>query len=420
MKDNSVNKNNSLAGWIEDFINSFAKTATKDIEAERETVAEININDLDKIVWNDETFHVYFDEHGATIINAFGNIVTTLDGVTTMDEVNTKLNSRQIVSSTEDASLEVEADFDSEMESEIDKTLTYLEDYEESKAAEEEIDVTSSIEEETEESPETIEVEETTETVETEENIEDNVETETNLEDIVVEYQPITDIDELVNTKMVELEEKMMSSFEQKMNELMDKMFARVNPQHVENLDINVEPEEVEKFNEEAVETEQQIAEENEIDRTTPEGKYSVHPTEEVVETTETVETVEEPLAEEVEETVEEETSEEIIDNIDESVNEESETIVEDITDEVPEIIEIEEIEEDPIVEEETTVEDMEEDIEITGDDAEVFKQAKCPLCSGKLFKTAKNNTDVEITCDNHDCGIKYKINLNNGKIYFK
>lgn len=418
MKDNSINKNNVLAGWIDDFINSFAKSKevkeeqNKTAEFERKKLAEININDLSEIVWNDETFYVYFDENDAMIFNVFGNVVTTLEGVTTMEEVNEKLNSKQVVSSNNN-NVHV-AEIDPVMETEINKALDYIDNYNENSnedSSTEEIEVESSIDELVDEMNEedfevedmrSLEIEETEEVQE----VEETEEVETVNENV--------NIDELLNTKLVEMEEKLMSSFEQKMNELMDKMFARVNPSHIENLDLNVESDEVAKFEEEALETEQQISEENEIDRTTPEGRYNVDSEEELSE--------EELIVEENSDNELQEINE--VDEIDEVIKEDEE--IENISDDILELEEID-TEELHVEEHEEATEEVfddsemfDKDLELVGDDAEIFKEAKCPCCTGNLYKTAKLANSVEITCDEKDCQAQYLINLNTGKIYIK
>ena len=84
---------------------------------------EININDLETITWNDETYKVLFDKenNSAAIINGFGNVVTTLPNTMSIDEVNKQLNARQIVVS----SLNKQAE---EMQDEISKAFAYIED----------------------------------------------------------------------------------------------------------------------------------------------------------------------------------------------------------------------------------------------------------------------------------------------------
>jgi hypothetical protein len=127
MENKSVNR--GLAGWIEDFVSGLAKKAGDNpaIDTEKEeglVEAEININDLDKVVWKDEAFRVHFDQKGANLINEFGNVVTTLPGVTSIEEVDKRLNGSEIVTA-EDEEEVVEAGTD-ELGEELDKLAASL------------------------------------------------------------------------------------------------------------------------------------------------------------------------------------------------------------------------------------------------------------------------------------------------------
>ncbi len=84
---------------------------------------EININDLETITWNDETYKVLFDKenNSAAIINGFGNVVTTLPNTINIDEVNKQLNARQIVVSSSNKQAE-------DMQDEISKAFAHIED----------------------------------------------------------------------------------------------------------------------------------------------------------------------------------------------------------------------------------------------------------------------------------------------------
>jgi hypothetical protein len=92
----TVAKNRTMPKWLDDFIQNLS-TSTK--IASNDKLAEININDLPKVVWNDETFHVMFDEDGATVLNDFANTVTTIKGAQTIEDVDKELNSKTVVTS---------------------------------------------------------------------------------------------------------------------------------------------------------------------------------------------------------------------------------------------------------------------------------------------------------------------------------
>jgi uncharacterized membrane protein YheB (UPF0754 family) len=87
MKDTQVSSK-GLAKWLDDFIVSISKN--KKIEAEVDKTATINLNDLPKIVWKDETYYVQFvpEKSKAIILNAFTNEVATLDNVNSVEDVD--------------------------------------------------------------------------------------------------------------------------------------------------------------------------------------------------------------------------------------------------------------------------------------------------------------------------------------------
>lgn len=168
MSEKSILKSSKLAGWIDDFATILSKNSKFQKKSENEDitnnqdefsntedssntdmsndtcnasldkkVAEINLNDLDKIVWNDETYFVNFDENGANILNGFGNSVTTLQAVKTLEEVNERLNGKQIVcSNAEDSN---ENDISEELNEEINKALAYVDETSEDDETETEV-----------------------------------------------------------------------------------------------------------------------------------------------------------------------------------------------------------------------------------------------------------------------------------------
>lgn len=136
MEDNkSVNKR-GLAKWIEDFAVAFEKLTsgerTASVQAsnegdEGEKLAEINIHDLDRVVWHDETFYVHFVNDGARIINAFGNIVTFLPNVNTIEDVDKKLNGDEIVTASDEEGRENQTDsVGDDLQNELDRIARSL------------------------------------------------------------------------------------------------------------------------------------------------------------------------------------------------------------------------------------------------------------------------------------------------------
>lgn len=91
-----------MSNWIDDFTKSLKLKKIGNNEEQitaEEKLAEINVNDLPSIMWNDEEYRVLFNEDGtAEVLNNFGNHILTLEA-TTIDEVNAQLGDKQIVSS---------------------------------------------------------------------------------------------------------------------------------------------------------------------------------------------------------------------------------------------------------------------------------------------------------------------------------
>ena len=82
---------------------------------------EININDLDTITWQDNEYKVLFNENNNTakIINSFGNVVTILENVSNLNDVNNELNAKEIVvniANNENKKMKKQSNFEDEIE----------------------------------------------------------------------------------------------------------------------------------------------------------------------------------------------------------------------------------------------------------------------------------------------------------------
>lgn len=386
MKESSVTKNNKkLAGWIDEFVSSFAtkKEVVSGENDNNEKIAEININDLPKVVWNDETYHVLIDENGASIINGFGNTATTIPGVKTIEEVNDALNAKQIVSENANESLEIDA----EMEREIEKALAYTqentvtadntnpdagvnpnagENTDEQKAEQYVNNDPNANTNSSADSSSNGTTEDTTNTTQASiinQGIESVMLEGTSLLQSV-DYTEKTA--ELLDSKFAELEDKINNLLNTKLAEMVEQFYARTNPGDVYDQGTEIQNQEIAKFTQEADETVKQIAEENSVDRTVPEGKYMVK---KVVVVEETPVETEIPVSEE--------------------------TVV------TPEANDADEI-------------------ELPEEEEDTFKQGSCPCCNSKLAKNGINKNFLNIVCSNTDCNVEYKVNLDNEKIYLK
>lgn len=247
MRNKTIPNSKGLASWLDDFIVGLGKkevTASEEIQniednteetlaneqEEIETVATVNINDLDKVVWNDETFRVHFEENGANVINEFGNGVTFLKGLKTIEEVDYALNGNQVVVA-------------SEMEEEIDSI-------EASEVAEDDFEnaLTAAIDAIPDED---------------EEEVVANSREE--LEDVVVQNDsPEEDVIAAIIAGFDELEKRLAD---------VEQLYAR-NPQFEnDELATRVQEEELKHVTETADETQNKINEEQSHDLTTPAGR---------------------------------------------------------------------------------------------------------------------------------------------------
>jgi hypothetical protein len=235
--DKFVSKSSGLASWLDDFVSSLSKSnkkiaskeeVTADFEENQvETVeddiitAEINVKDLQKVTWNDETFYVNFTDKGATVLNEFGNTVQNIENAKTLEEVDNFLNSQQIIAETDD---EIKIEAEAEFEEEINSVVNGIDENEEVLASKE----------------------------------------ENSYEDGKVLEAIINGFEEL---------EKRIDSLSKKVA-IVEQTYAR-NPSF-ENEDNEIAEQEVKHFTENADKTSEQIKNEQNIDITTPQGRVEL------------------------------------------------------------------------------------------------------------------------------------------------
>ena len=226
--------NRNLPKWMDEFLTAY-KTDSNDGLTK---TADLNVEDLPKIVWNEETFYVLFDTNKvnnkpcAHVVNEFGNIVTTLPDANTIELVDEKLNSKNIVPS--DKSHEDTDVF----EEELKKAAAYINDNTP------DVDVFKSPVEE--------------ESVE----IVDNVSEEP--------ASSGSDSDK----RIAELEAN-LNELKTQVNELIKSQEYARNP-IIENLDLNVGAAEQAIFENSSKETEMEIAKEHELDMSTQTGRAAL------------------------------------------------------------------------------------------------------------------------------------------------
>lgn len=497
----SISQNGKFAGWIEEFVTALSKTASNDIRNENEeeelvVEADINIDDLDEIIWNEEKYRVMFDENGANIINEFGNTVTTLEGVKTLEEVNQRLSEKQIVVNS---SIEIP----NEIEEEINKAMKYIEDPEFNKIASEEQIIA--------EEPEII-ITKKADIIEEPEIIIDKQDEEKEKMATVIKKIEIK-ASKILNKKVAEIEEQLSDSLDEKISAMIEskidfmveQVLAKVT-EGLAELDIfnsqDIKDIEKQQYDKSANDTMEMINNENDADRTTPEGFFKNYDNDELEdEELYMEEDMEEPIMNDlndIEENDEEnegliiespiEKDEPKID-LDEDLNRDLDIEDEKINEEIEEKSMIDNLNDDEDeMEQEASVEDpkkylnkfrkhknvkdlrsektaeddgmnpaniedynpseqsqpeepqepkdpqqemqeqqdniqnvqanMKDEEEIVGSDAEMFKTATCPFCANKLNTESKDGEFLNISCGS--CNTKYKVNLNDERIYIR
>lgn len=342
-----------------------------------EKTAAINVYDLPKVVWNDETFYVLFDQETgkATILNQFTNVVTTVQA-STIEEVDDALNGLQIVTSKEqNLGLKIAEELIEQINEDLD--IQPLDEIEE--------DV-----------------------------IDDQIEE-------VVE-EPKEDKDDIINKMQSQID-----SLTEQIN-ILKQQYART--EEVINLDLGVEEAEVQHFNETAEETAEQIQEDNDKDITTPQGRSTLrerllNDLNDVIEEIPSDDQIEVDVldTEDVEEEIitDESGDQEVEENTVDSIEFEHPSVVdeqlymEDTKNQENKLDDFSNEEE--LVEEEV---DEEEEFEIlTGKDANIFKQAVCPNCGGNLVKANLVKSFQGIVCKG-ECNSEYAVNLDNETIFKK
>ena len=497
----SISQNGKFAGWIEEFVTALSKTASNDIRNENEeeelvVEADINIDDLDEIIWNEEKYRVMFDENGANIINEFGNTVTTLEGVKTLEEVNQRLSEKQIVVNS---SIEIP----NEIEEEINKAMKYIEDPEFNKIASEEQIIA--------EEPEII-ITKKADIIEEPEIIIDKQDEEKEKMATVIKKIEIK-ASKILNKKVAEIEEQLSDSLDEKISAMIEskidfmveQVLAKVT-EGLAELDIfnsqDIKDIEKQQYDKSANDTMEMINNENDADRTTPEGFFKNYDNDELEdEELYMEEDAEEPIMDDLDDIEENDEENEglIIESpiekdepkidLDEDLNGDLDIEDEKINEEIEEKSMIDNLNDDEDeMEQEASVEDpkkylnkfrkhknvkdlrsektaeddgmnpaniedynpseqsqpeepqepkdpqqemqeqqdniqnvqanMKDGEEIVGSDAEMFKTATCPFCANKLNTESKDGEFLNISCGS--CNTKYKVNLNDERIYIR
>lgn len=465
MYNSQVPDRGKVAKWLEDFVNTMSGKKEEPVVNESENIktADINVQDLPKVVWNDETFYVLFDNEKSTakLYNRFSNEVTTIKNVNSIEDVDKHLNSTQVVTSEFDDELKkvTEADMNGNPDNmqntdnsqipadpnaaPIDPNQQPMQDpnnpNSDQNAPQQPI-ITASAEDYEDYDYATINsilqknfdseayyvgssdeyvrffvageklnLKEAIELIEKHSNY--TSESEENTAEAITE-----DIEKMGETldymkRIADLEEK-VQFLTNTVEELRGQLFARQDPGNI--YDSNTMAEEVKHIQETSQATADQIAQDNAIDITTMNGRISL-----VERLRQDLKPIMEMTEEIPEETIEIEEPVEI-ETTDIEVNDEDKPETEEVTDEPVVENTTPEEKEDETEEDEEEDEDKKSDIiSLNAKDSKIFKKAICPHCGDDgLTKAAQVGSYVGVYCKG--CTAEYAVNVNTEEVFIK
>lgn len=419
--------NRGMAAWMEVFVEGLSKNVGF---SNLEKTAEININDLKKVVWNDETFYVNFKEDGAEIINRFTNVVNFIKGASTIEEVNEALNGQQIVANSQKEEVTAKVDI---FEEELKKVSSYRVEADNMNPndpnQQQNNDFNNSVPQNNQqENPFAPNSQESTD------------QTQNQVQDIANDIeQTVASLNML--EKISSLEEKIIN-LTKTITALSEQQYAHQSIP-IDEMANQIQQEELNHINETMQAGQQQLNKEYNTDLTTMEGRISL-----IDQLMNDIDNGDDLADDELKELdlldnsnpameMEMGTSTEF-DN--KKVEETTELDIEKEEVETPEVetpevgtndevvVEVTEVEE-PKIEEEPTKEDDKDTPEeeskglgiekLSSKDAKIFQKRICPNCGEeKMFKTASIGSFVGIYCK--DCNTEYAVNTDSEEIFIK
>lgn len=403
-----IKKHNEIPDWADSFLSSVQ---------EMEKDAAVNVKTLPKVVWNDGTFYVALDsvEGNADVLNEYGNVVTALKNVHSIEDVEQQLN-KQIVAKKEifDNELEKFADF-------IDSNNTDSNEQNDSNNS-------ASINNNQASSQEIqIEAKKSTISKDMQENLNNQIKERldlrlTNIEKSIPNITAIASgHSEQIkkhanNVKMLQhdfdKQKQAIASLKDNIkklaamvNTLSDQLHAYMNPGNI--YDLNCEKKELKHYNNTAKKSERAIQIEHDTDLTTPQGRVSLK--DRILQDIDEIKLPNEILTEKVEPNK--------LENI---VNEPKElTIVEvqdkpEIDTKADTIVDVDNIDNNVEI---VNVEESNNIKKLNSKQASAVQKRVCPICKKKsLFLDVKTASVQDIVCKN--CKAKFGVNLNNAKIF--
>ena len=431
------NSLNNIPDWAQSFLSTFYSTHKMEHEA------AINVQNLPKVVWNDSTFYVSLDteESNADILNKYGNVVTVLKNVASIEDVEQQLN-KQIVAELVDNKKMNKTKSIIKLDDELEKvadTITQLE-----KLADDQ-SVSSSTSMQTTDPSINKSVDNVTNTPS---NTTSNITTQ-QMDSATTQEQATTASiinklqNQLKNTNKVIKSNKMqinklqqkVDMYEQKtakmknnivklantVKQIQDQIHAYINPGNI--YDLNCQEQELKHYIQTANESMQAINAEHKVDITTPQGRVSLK--DRILQDINSIKMPEEILTETlevspVEEKVNDNNNQVTVINTNNDINTDGNNIDDDN-------VEIISTDMDDNIDADIPPADKDDnDVEIVKDnqqfldneDIDVFKHRICPECqqSNTLCLDKKVASIQNIKC--HNCQAKFGVNLNNEQIF--
>ena len=366
----TVKKVSQSPEWVDSFVTAFSSHYQQEIEHE----AEVNVRTLPKVVWNDNTFYVSLDkeESCADIFNEYGNVVTALKNVASIEDVEHSLNKKIIADISTPAMKKTDQKVHTSLDEMLPKMATQLGLQADATLQ----DVTKVAEQQIQEDKQS-------------NGISSNNDTSDNQE-LLSKINTLTKQNRKVQSELNSYKKKftkLASSLEQ-LSGLVDQLYARMNPDNV--YDIDAQKAEVEHFNNTAANSAKMIDIEHHVDLTTPNGRTSLKDV--LLQDLDTIDIT--PVKEEIQ-------------PVEVNINIHNEAPVE--------IIDKSEVNSDK--EDVKLLDSPSEPEKISPKEAALFKQQICPECHTKALRLQTKTASVQNVICKH-CNQLYGVNLDNEEIF--
>lgn len=413
-----VRKVNNTPDWAQSFLSTFLSTQKMEHEA------AINVQNLPKVVWHDSTFYVALDaeENNADILNKYGNVVTVLKNVASIEDVEQQLN-KQIVAELVDNKKTNRTKAIIKLDDELEKvadTINQLEKQADDQNAPSMQTTDPSINK----SVDTV----TNTPTNTTSNITNQQMDSANQEQTTTTTASLINKlqNQLKNTnKIIKSNQDQINKLQQKVNvyesktasiknsiakiahvvkNLQDQIHAYINPGNI--YDLNCQEQELKHYTQTANESAKAINAEHKVDLTTPLGRTSLK--DKILQDIEDIKMPEEILTEEIE-----------VSPVEEQVNDNANNKITVITTSVS----------DKDNNEANNEANNDNDVEIidiknedkqflNNEDSDTFKHRICPNCqqSATLCLDQKTASIQKVKCRN--CHTKFGVDLNNEQIF--